>query len=68
MTTIKVSTDASFYAGSGHAVAAIKDGRVIDAVYTDLPNELRVTDELQAKHPQAAVTAGMMSCYEFRPY
>jgi hypothetical protein len=65
---IQIPSDAPYYTGSGHAVAAIKDGAVVDAVYTTLADELRITAELQRKHPDAIVTTGMMSCYEFNPY
>lgn len=65
---VKVPADAPYYVGSGQAVAAIKHNEIIDAVYTTPAAELRVTAELQRKHPNAIVTAGMMSCYEFTPF
>lgn len=68
--TFSIPATATFYTGSGNALAVIVDGVIIDAEYThgDLMAEPSIRRRLAAQHPDARIVSGMMSCYEFTPW
>lgn len=68
--TYEIEATAPFYKGSGVAVAAIKDGSVIDAVYTndDIMAEREIKASLAEKHQGASLHTGMMSAMQFTAF
>ncbi len=64
----EVPSNASYYVGSGQALAAIENGAIVDAAYYDLPDYFAIKKHLAAKYPAATIIAGMMSCYQFTSF
>jgi len=63
--TFEIPSDAPWYCGSGQSVAAIIDGKVIDAIYSGINVERQDRAEMAARHPTAKIVAGMLSGYQF---
>lgn len=67
--TIKISSNVSYYNGSGQAVLAILNGQPIDAVYYVNPmRENEIKTDLLARYPGCRAVAGMLSCYQFTAF
>ena len=68
--TYEIQSTAGFYKGSGVAVAAVQDGQVLDAKYTDddILAERGLKADLASRFPSAKIMSGMMSCYQFTSF